>query len=210
VQESLAESISCPEAPEPREWSEKRAIREAQRGNAAAFEFLYSQYGKRVYRICWKMTRNSTTAEDLTQSVFMQIFCKIDSFRGDSAFSTWLFRVTVNTSLMHLRKKWPHDVSLHGTGSSNTGGQLVEAASIDMSLQGKIDQLTLDRAMASLAPGYKRIFFLYDVMGYKHTEIARILHCSTGSSKSQLHKARLRLRSILQNEDHRPAKRRPE
>jgi RNA polymerase sigma-70 factor (ECF subfamily) len=179
-------------------FNETDAIKEAQKGRHEAFEFLYRLHSKRVYSLCLRMTRNASTAEDLTQSAFVQVFRKIQSFRGDSAFSTWLHRVTVNVVLMYLRKKTLPEVSLEGTEDANgERADRVEIASRDRSLEGRIDRVNLERAMAQLPPGYREIFTLHDVMGYEHHEIATILRCSVGNSKSQLHKARLRLRSIL-------------
>lgn len=189
---------ASPDSSQSAGWNETEAIKEAQKGCAEAFEFLYRLHSKRVYNVCLRMTRDPSTAEDLTQNAFMQLFRKINSFRGDSAFSTWLHRITVNVVLMSLRKKTLPEVSLDGTDNSNEDqDHPVEVGSRDRALEGRIDRLNLERAISQLAPGYSEIFILHDVMGYEHHEIAGLLQCSVGNSKSQLSKARLRLRAAL-------------
>lgn len=184
-------------------WNEAEAVKEAQRGSAEAFEFLYRLHSKRVYSVCLRMTRNPSTAEDLTQNAFLQLFRKINSFRGDSAFSTWLHRIAVNVVLMSFRKKTLPEVSLDGTDDSNEDGDRpIEVGSKDRSLEGRIDRLNLEGAIAQLPPGYREMFILHDVMGYEHQEIAAMLRCSVGNSKSQLSKARSRLRSILRGDQN--------
>jgi len=181
--------------------AEHDAIRRAQDGDAAAFEDLYKSYGPRVYGLCLRMVKNKPEAEDLTQQVFLQLFRKIGSFRGNSCFSTWLHRVTVNTVLMHLRRKKPIErFTDSAEPTAMHGSDLGEAESSDISMLGAVDRLHLMRAIRKLPPGYKRLFLLHDVMGYLHTEIANLVGCSVGCSKSQVHKARLRLRSLLRGE----------
>ena len=137
----------------------------------------------------------------MTQQVFLQLFRKISTFRGESGFSTWLHRVTVNIVLMYLRRRKPAEVlaeDLEGRTSNGEGSG--EQGSSDTSMIGAIERLNLMRAIRKLPCGYKQIFLLHDVIGYEHSEIAGLLGCSTGSSKSQLHKARKRLRCLLQGE----------
>jgi len=176
------------------------AIRLAQQGDAAAFEIIYQQHCGRVYALCLRMLRDPAEAEDLVQEVFMQVFRKIHTFRGESAFSTWLHRLTANLVLMHLRRKKPSSTSLDDmTGSEEEGtkpGQ--EIGGPDPQLSGLVDRVTLQSAIDQLPEGYKEIFVLYDVQGYEHSEIAQILGRSIGNSKSQLHKARKRLCELLQ------------
>jgi RNA polymerase sigma-70 factor (ECF subfamily) len=186
-------------------FTEAEAIRQAKDGVSAAFEYLYEAHCRRVYNLCLRMIKNPTEAEDLTQQAFLQLFRKISTFRGESGFSTWLHRVTVNVVLMHLRRKKPtellakdldHDNNLNGEASSERG-------SSDTSMFGAIERLNLMRAIRKLPTGYKQIFLLHDVIGYEHSEIAGLLGCSTGCSKSQLHKARKRLRMLLQGKQMR-------
>ena len=173
-------------------------VKRAQQGDAAAFEHIYRLHSRRVYSLCLRMAGNPTDAEDLTQDVFLQVFRKISTFRGESAFSTWLHRMSVNIVLMRFRKKPKGETSLtvanHDEGSS---GPAKEFGGADLRLDGVIDRVALQAAISELAPGYRAMFILHYVQGYKHNEIARILGCTTGNSKSQTHKARIRLRELL-------------
>ena len=181
--------------------TEAEAIRRAKDGNAAAFEYLYKTHCRHVFSVCLRMIKNPAEAEDLTQQAFLQLFRKIGTFRGESVFSTWLHRVTVNIVLMHLRRRKPTEIVVEDLEphSSNGGGPR-EYGSGDTSMLGAIERLNLMRAIRKLPPGYKQLFLLHDVIGYEHSEIAGLLGCSTGCSKSQLHKARKRLRRLLQGE----------
>ena len=179
---------------------EAEIIRMAQRGNAAAFEHLYKSHSRRIYALCLRMTGNPPLAEDLTQDVFLQVFRKIQTFRAESAFSTWLYRLAVNIVLMKRRIKTLKETSLQ-TGSETDGDapRHREIGRSDRHLGGVVDRLNLKRALRQLPRGYRQIFLLHDVMGYEHHEIAETLGCSVGNSKSQLHKARMRLRTISRN-----------
>jgi RNA polymerase sigma-70 factor, ECF subfamily len=176
--------------------TETQTIRLAQMGDAAAFELLFQKYGCRVYALCLRMVRNTTEAEDLTQEAFLQLFRKIRTFRGESAFSTWLHRVSVNVVLMRLRKKNLTEIPLENADEEEDSNQN-EIGAPDPVLRGAIDRINLDRAIGELPPGYRTAFMLHDVEGFEHQEIAEILGCSVGNSKSQLHKARMRLRDLL-------------
>ena len=180
------------------ELSEAEAIERAKLGDAEAFQVLYDKHKRRVYSLCLRMTANTAEAEDLTQEAFLQLYRKIGTFRGESAFSTWLHRLSVNVVLMHLRKKSLPVVSLEET-TQNTeeDSPKRDFGAEDLSLAGSIDRLQLQKAVESLPPGYRTIFVLHDVEGYEHNEIAGIVGCSIGNSKSQLHKARMKLRDIL-------------
>src|SRR5579864_898239 len=186
------------------ELSESEAILGAQQGDAAAFEVLYRLHNRRVFAICVRMSVDRSEAEDLTQETFLTIFRKIQSFRGESAFSTWVHRVTVNTVLMRLRKKSVASDSLDEPADWDENGSKapVQLGERDLQLSGTIDRLNLERAIAQLAPGCKMMFLLHDVEGYRHEEIAAIAGCTVGNSKSQLHKARVRLRELLSSPKH--------
>src|SRR4030081_3839468 len=177
--------------------TEAEAIRLAQAGDAAAFEFLYRLHGRRVYALCLRMVGNPSDAEDLMQEAFLQLFRKISTFRGESAFSTWLHRMTVNVVLRPLRKKGLPVVSLEETLEADDEAPRKEFGTKDLKLTGSIDRLQLQRAIDRLPPGYRTVFVLHDVEGFEHNEIAQIVGCSIGNSKSQLHKARLKLRDYL-------------
>jgi RNA polymerase sigma-70 factor (ECF subfamily) len=178
--------------------SESEAIRLAQSGDAAAFERLYHLHSRRVYSLCLRMMGNTAEAEDLTQEAFLQLFRKIKTFRGEAAFSTWLHRLAVNIVLMRLRKRTVKQTSLE-TGDEHEQEDFVpkEIGTRDLVLAGVIDRMRLKDAIAKLPEGYRLIFVLHDVQGFEHHEIAEHLRCSIGNSKSQLHKARMRLRQLL-------------
>ncbi len=177
--------------------SEAEAIERAKQGDAEAFALLYGLHKRRVYSLCLRMTANSAKAEDLTQEAFLQLFRKIGTFRGESAFSTWLHRMVVNVVLMQLRKKSLPIVPLEETLENEEEAPRKELGAQDPVLSGSIDRLRLQRAVEALPPGYQRIFVLHDVEGYEHNEIAAMVGCSIGNSKSQLHKARMKLRESL-------------
>jgi RNA polymerase sigma-70 factor, ECF subfamily len=143
------------------------------------------------------MTANTAAAEDLTQEAFLQLFRKIGTFRGESAFSTWLHRMAVNVVLMQLRKKGLAVIPLEETIETEEESPRKQPGAEDVRLAGSIDRLQLEHAVADLPPGYRAVFLLHDVEGYEHNEIARIVGCSIGNSKSQLHKARMKLRAFL-------------
>jgi RNA polymerase sigma-70 factor (ECF subfamily) len=143
------------------------------------------------------MTANTAIAEELTQEAFLQLFRKIGTFRGESAFSTWLHRMAVNVVLMQLRKKGLPVVSLEDTMETEEESPRKEPGAGDVRLEGSIDRLQLRSAVEALPPGYRMIFILHDVEGYEHNEIATMVGCSIGNSKSQLHKARMKLRDLL-------------
>jgi len=186
----------------PDSLTESEAIRRAQAGDASAFEHLYQLHSRRVYALCLRMVGNPADAEDLMQEAFLQLFRKIATFRGESAFSTWLHRMTVNVVLMRLRKKSLPAASLEETTEPDdeTGGPRKDIGAPDLRLSGAVDRVNLERSIEKLPPGYRTIFVLHDVQGYEHNEIADIMGCSVGNSKSQLHKARTRLRELLQEE----------
>lgn len=179
---------------------EQEAIRGCLAGDPKAFESLYNLHKRRVYSLCLRMVNNTAEAEDLAQEAFMQLFRKIGTFRGESAFSTWLHRLTVNIVLMHLRKKGLDEVSLdQESEDENQDLPKKEYGETDTHLVGAVDRVTLEKAIAELPKGYRTIFVLHDVEGYEHNEIANRIGCSIGNSKSQLFKARLKLRAYLQN-----------
>lgn len=177
---------------------EASLVQRAQRGDEEAFSALYQQHKKRVYSVCLQMTRDASDAEDLTQEAFLQVFRNINSFRGDSAFSTWLYRIAVNTVLMKLRRrKLPALVSLDEPVSAGSPCLKREVGKSDPVLVGVIDRIALHRAAEDLPAGCRQIFDLHEVEGYQHHEIAELLRCSVGNSKSQLHKAKMKMRDVL-------------
>ena len=181
------------------EMTESEVIIKAQEGDVRCFEMLYTRHKRRVFSLCLRMTGNYAEAEDFTQEAFLQLYRKIKSFRGESAFSTWLHRLSVNIVLMHFRKKSLAEISLEEMLEPHPGEESPrkELGMTDNMLRGSADRVTLERAIRDLPPGYRIIFVLHDIEGYEHNEIAEILSCSIGNSKSQLHKARMKLRTLL-------------
>jgi len=182
-------------------------VKRAQQGDSDAFATLFHAHKARIYSVCLRMTNNAAEAEDLTQDAFLQVFRKIATFRGDSAFSTWLHRIAVNTVLMHFRKKSLSQVSLDEPFSNSDGAKIRrEYGTKDNRLTGCVDRVALASAIKELPHGYRTIFLLHEVEGYEHQEIAEMLGCSVGNSKSQLHKAKLRIRELLaRSPEARPA-----
>lgn len=168
--------------------------RKAATGNVAAFEIIYSRYHRRTYSLCLRMTQSATEAEDLTQEVFIQLFRKVGSFRGDSAFSTWLHRMTVNQVLMHFRRR---GVKNEMTTDDGEMPEQIVRGTENQNKMPILDRIALDKAISQLPNGYRTVFMLHDVEGFEHEEIANMLKLSVGTSKSQLHKARLKLRKLL-------------
>jgi RNA polymerase sigma-70 factor, ECF subfamily len=178
----------------------------AQAGDHHAFAQLYALHKRRIYSLCLRMVGNVAEAEDLTQEAFLQLHRKIATFRGDSAFSTWLHRLAINVVLMQLRKKGLSLISLDEAMEPNPEeGPGRSFGAPDLMLAGTIDRLVLERAIADLPAGYRLIFILHDVEGFEHNEIATMLDCSIGNSKSQLHKARLKLRDALRAQSRQEA-----
>jgi RNA polymerase sigma-70 factor (ECF subfamily) len=179
-------------------------LRLAQQGDAGAFEEIYRLHSRRVFSLCLRMLGDPIEAEDLAQEAFLQLFRKIHTFRGESAFSSWLHRLTANVVLMSFRRKKAVVASLDEVMRINEEDSAPrwEIGGPDLRLAGVFDRANLQTAVEQLPEGYKRMFLLHDVHGYEHNEIAEILGCSIGNSKSQLHKARKRLRELLRGLKH--------
>jgi RNA polymerase sigma-70 factor, ECF subfamily len=166
---------------------------EAANGVMTSLGALYERHSKRVYALCLRMTGNPAEAEDLTHEVFLQVLRKISSFRGDSQFTTWLYRLTVNQVLMHFR----HAKRRKEATQVENEMELTFANIPDSARTLILERIGLNAAVASLPAGCRSVFLLFDVEGYKHEQIANIFGCSVGNSKSQLHKARRKLRRLL-------------
>ena len=178
---------------------EAEVIQRAREGDRTAFEYLYRLHSRRVYAVCLRMVGDPAEAEDLTQEAFLLLFRKIHTFRGESAFSTWLHRLAVNLVLMRLRKKSLSTVSIETTPDRDDedASSRIDIGAPDLLLEGSVDRINLERCIAQLPVGCRTMFVLHDIQGYEHHEIAKILGRSVGDSKSQLHKARMRLRELL-------------
>ena len=154
---------------------------------------LYERHKPRVYALCLRMTGNMSEAEDLTQEIFIQLLGKAGSFRGESQFSSWLYRLTTNYVLMHFRKlvrkkeRFPYLEDEY---------EATHELKISIGTQ-LLDRMALDAAVARLPSGCRSVFLKFEMEGYNHEEIATIFGCSVGNSKSQLHKARRKLRKLL-------------
>lgn len=162
--------------------------------NDLSFEEIFKLHHRRVYAICLRMTANVAEAEDLTQETFVQVFRKLGSFRGEAAFSTWIHRVAVNQVLMHFRRKLVRKEQTTRDGELHD--EPVESGK-RFSRPQVLDRIMLNEVITRLPLGYRIVFILHDVKGLRHTEIARQLGCSVGTSKSQLHMARMKLRELI-------------
>jgi RNA polymerase sigma-70 factor, ECF subfamily len=174
-------------------------VRRAQRGDEQAFEALFNKCKRQVYFLCLRMTHNPDQAEDLSQDAFLQLFRKISTFRGESAFSTWLHRLVANVVLMDLRKRHLPQIPLDDVDGGQEEPGRHEYGIDDPRLKGAVDRISLAQALNQLPQGYRITFLFHDLQGYEHHEIAQLRNCSLGNSKSQLHKARQRLRGLLRD-----------
>lgn len=183
-----------------------RSLQLAAAGDVTAFEEIYRSHYRRVYNQCLRMTRSTFEAEDLTQDVFIQLYRKLKTFRGESAFTTWLYRLTANVVLMHFRR-----TALRPEGKKNYLSDPIEhenqiAVPQTTSI---LDRISLQDAIQQLSPGYRAVLVLHDIEGYEHGQISKLLGCAVGTSKSQLHKARKKLRDLLSKGPPRLPRQRP-
>lgn len=165
-------------------------VSRARQGDVQAFEELYRENVGRVYAVCLRMTRDRTQAEDLTQEAFVRAWRKLNSFRGDSAFSTWLHRLTVNLVLTDLRARNRREqrvVTTDDLTAIDKRGQTTAPR----------ERVDLEAAIAGLPDGARNVFVLYEIEGYRHEEIAEQMGIATGTSKAQLHRAKKLLREAL-------------
>lgn len=168
------------------------------------FEEIYHLHHKRVYSLCFRMLQNAADAEDLTQQVFIQLYRKLHTFRGESSFTTWLHRLTVNQVLMHFRRR---QVKAEKTTDDGSTPIRIVTGTENPSRMALIDRIALNQAIGQLPWGYRMVFILHDVEGFEHEQIGKMLGCAVGTSKSQLHKARQRLRELLTGRRTTPQKR---
>jgi len=178
------------ETDEERRASEKVLVRDAQAGDLAAFEQLYRQNLGRVFAVCMRMAGDASLAEELAQDVFVRAWEKLGSFRGESAFSSWLYPLTVNVALSERRSRRRRTARVMATEDPTVFEKAVVRDTPDAGFD-------LDKALATLPPGARSVFVLHDVEGYRHEEIARLTGVATGTSKAQLHRARRLLREAL-------------
>jgi len=164
----------------------------------SGFEDLYLQHFRRVYLICLRMMANVADAEDLAQEIFIQLHRKLGSFRGEAAFTTWLHRLTVNQVLMYFRRRSAR--RRHQPSDDGEMPEIADPATLSPKVMPIIDRIALEQAIGRLAPGYRAVFVVCDIEGHNHEEAAKLLGCTVGTTKSQLHKARMRLRQLLVSE----------
>jgi RNA polymerase sigma-70 factor (ECF subfamily) len=177
--------------------SDAELLRLAKEGDEDAFAALFNAHRIKVYSLSFRMTGNTAEAEDLTQEAFLQVFRKLATFRGDSALSTWIYRVAFNTILMHFRKKGLRQLSLEEPIRGECSAAKREYGRADERLASSVDRIALARAIKELPAGYRTIFLMHEVKGYDHREISRLLRCSVGNSKSQLHRAKIKMRELM-------------
>lgn len=163
-------------------------------GDANAFEELYRQHARRLFGLVVRMIGSAADAEDLLQEVFLQAHRKLAGFRGDSALGTWLYRLTMNQCLDHLRGR---QAKISRATASIDDDEVLEPAAHEPVVPAAISRMDLERAIGTLPSGCRAAFLLHDVEGFEHREVADILGISEGTSKSQVHKARMKLRAIL-------------
>jgi RNA polymerase sigma-70 factor (ECF subfamily) len=163
-------------------------------GDAAAFEEVYRAHASRLYSLLVRMAGSADEAEDLLQDVFLTAHRKLGSFRGDSALGTWLYRLAVNHCLDYLRGR---RAKMARVTASLDDDEAVEPAAARPRLGEAISRIDLERAIAQLPDGCRTAFVLHDVEGFEHHEIGELLGISEGTSKSQVHKARVKLRAML-------------
>jgi RNA polymerase sigma-70 factor (ECF subfamily) len=180
---------------------ETELIANAMNGDSESFGELYTRHSRRVFYLCYRMVNDTDLAEDLTQEAFVHAFRRLSTFRQESRFTTWMHRIAVNTVLMFIRKRnssireSPLDPAFGSEEEAPFEGQVY--GKTDDSLNMTTDRVALLRAIENLPPGYRLMLILHDIHGYEHQEIAEIFGCTTGNTKSQLHKARLRLRAVI-------------
>ena len=189
----MATALRFQPVTEPASRQDETDVTLAARGDRKAFERLYRQHVNRVFSLCARMVGDRTRAEELTQDAFVRAWEKLDQFRGDSAFGTWLHRLAVNVVLNDRQ-----------TESRRRGRQDESVEDVDTMAHGDVRpspvpgmSIDLERAIAGLPPGARRVFVLHDVEGYTHDEIGELLGVTAGGCKAQLHRARLLLREAL-------------
>jgi RNA polymerase sigma-70 factor (ECF subfamily) len=168
----------------------EHTVRRAQDGDVAAFEQLYRHNVNRVYALCFRMTGDHDRAEQLTQDAFVHAWEKLSTFRGESAFGTWLHRLAVNIVLQDQRSRQQEREKSVLHGERDDSDRVIQSDGTD-------ERIDLDRALASLPDGARSVFVLHDIEGYSHREIAEMLGIAEGTSKAQLHRAKKLLRSVL-------------
>jgi len=174
--------------------AELALVERCRRGDLGAFEELYRVHARRIFSLAVRMLGNTADAEDLLQEIFLSAHRKLDSFRGESALGTWLYRLATNQILDYVRSRAARTGQL--TDGLDDAAVIADAFGHRLGDRA-IDRIDLERALAQLPDGCRAAFVLHDVQGLEHSEVADVLGIAEGTSKSQVHKARLRLRALL-------------
>lgn len=177
------------------DWSEQDLVARCRRGVLGAFEELYKRHSHRLYNVAYRMAGNATDADDLLQEVFLQVHRRLDTFRGEAALATWLHRLAVNCCLDYLRSKQGKQAK--ATGFLEDMDDVEPVAPGSWRPDTVLDRMELERAIATLPPSYRAAFVLHDIEGREHHEVGEMLGIAVGTSKSLVHKARRRLRTVL-------------
>jgi len=190
----MAASQPRPSPAGPTRADELALVERCRQGDLAAFEEVYRTHAGRLYSVAFRMLGNAADAEDLLQEIFLAAHRKLDSFRGESALGTWLYRLATNLCLDHLRSKAAR--AGHLTDALDDEPAVADRSSRGLA-ERALARVDLERALAQLPEGCRAAFVLHDVEGLEHREVAEVLGIAEGTSKSQVHKARLRLRTLL-------------
>ncbi len=181
---------------------EPSVITAAMAGDRAAFAQIYLQYRSLVFAVCHRLVKNQAICEELVQDTFLLVLRKIHLFRGQSQFATWLYQIARNTALMYLRDQQAKDSNESLAQWQEDDTKVVQLERVlrvqDRNLHSLADRVTLERLIGKMAPGYRSTLLLHDLHGYEHEEICEIMSVRQGTSKSQLHKGRKRLRAMLE------------
>jgi RNA polymerase sigma-70 factor (ECF subfamily) len=179
------------------EMPEAEAIEKARNGDVRGYESLYHLHRSRVYSLCLRLTGNTSDAEDLAQEVFLQVYRKISTFRGDAKFGSWLYRVAMNLVLMHFRRRRPREISLNAPRTLDPDQMQSQLRDQSWTSSFLVERVALGRALGSLSKARRSVVLLHDVNGFTHGEVGQRLGLAAGTSKSQLHKAHIELRDML-------------
>ena len=169
-------------------------VERCRKGELGAFEEVYRSHSRRLYGVAFRMLGNPADAEDMLQEIFLAAHRKLDSFRGESALGTWLYRLAVNLCLDYLRSRTGRSINM--TDALDDEPVLPDAGSRGLADR-VVTRMDLERALAQLPEGCRTAFVLHDVQGLEHREVGEIMGIAEGTSKSQVHKARMRLRTLL-------------
>jgi RNA polymerase sigma-70 factor, ECF subfamily len=178
--------------------TDEELVHRAQQDDERSFGELVTRYESKVYSLSMKMLRNPEDAEDVLQDTFLRAYRGIKSFKGNSTFSTWIYRITANSALMRLRKKQLPQVSIEDSDERETPISIADWAPCPVEqLLNQEMQRVMDEAIDALPPEFRQVFILRDVEELSNADVAEILDLSVAAVKSRLHRARLKVRNRL-------------